>query len=927
MEFVLQTIWPTGQTMVTYQWLQAAELDQWWQWILVALICTAVLAFVIYWYRRDSVELTKQTGWALALLRLTAFVGLLLFFLQLDKRTEQRIVRNSRVAVLVDTSLSMTLAGTPSPSGVPNDTSRIQEITNLFNQSSLLEQLANDHELSVYNFDQAPRPGQLAAFTKKGAVSEELASESATADDGSLAIARQWLLAAIVGACIAALLFAVAFAGQIAGKRQWIVGGWLLLIGAVLAIVSVVVGGFAVVPETRYPMSAFLGTENINLLPQSATTDDGEEEDGSTDAPEDWTDLLAARGTQSRIGDAIKFVLDREAGAPLAGIILLTDGRNNAGIAPREVLALAQNSRVPFYVVGLGSPDSPPNVEVVEVDAPKRLYPGDPFALSGILGSSGFAGKQVTVQVLAGDVDADIAQLAIEDEKIVELPEDGSITPASFKLEPKSVGQWQYAVKIIPLQGDANRDDNIKTTQVEVIERKNRVLIIAGGPTREYQFVRNLLFRDRDVESHVMLQSGNDGSSQEAQELIFDFPADRQALSRYDAVLAFDADWTQIPESAVAGLEQWVAEQAGGFLLVAGSVEMPKWLARSASAVTSSNLRGLSPVVLERRGSALLASGRVESESAWPLTVTNDGRQTDFLWITDEAESSFELWDNFGGVHSFYSAYELKPGAKSLLTFSDPTAALDGQPPIYLATQFYGAGRSAYLGGGELWRIREEGDYYFDRLYTKLVRWISQGRLLLDSDRGVLLVDREKAVLGEQVMLRAVLKNERYEPLLQSEVVVRLTDPVQNNVPITLRPLPDGSQPGVYSGQFSVLVPGDYTAQLQLDGIGSDEVLTASVRATVPALEMQNAERNDKLLQTLAVDSGGKYWPGIDLALQNNESGRPELLAAITAQDQVAYLPGTPDREFQLRWLGWLMTLIAVSLTLEWFTRRLHRLA
>ena len=26
---------PYGQTLVTYQWLRANELDQWWQWILV----------------------------------------------------------------------------------------------------------------------------------------------------------------------------------------------------------------------------------------------------------------------------------------------------------------------------------------------------------------------------------------------------------------------------------------------------------------------------------------------------------------------------------------------------------------------------------------------------------------------------------------------------------------------------------------------------------------------------------------------------------------------------------------------------------------------------------------------------------------------------------------------------------------------------
>ncbi|MEM8735974.1 MAG: VWA domain-containing protein, partial [Planctomycetota bacterium] len=398
-------------------------------------------------------------------------------------------------------------------------------------------------------------------------------------------------------------------------------------------------------------------------------------------------------------------------------------------------------------------------------------------------------------------------------------------------------------------------------------------------------------------------------------------------------IFAFDADWTEIPESSVQALERWVAEQAGGFVLIAGSVKMPKWLARSASSITAESLRALSPVVLNRRGSALSATGRIEGETAWPVSVTPDCQVAEFLWVTDEATTSMNLWADFEGIYSYYSAFELKPAAKALLTFSDPSAASDGQPPIYLASQYYGAGRSVFIGGSELWRIRGLGDDYFDRLYTKLARWTSQGRLLLDSDRGVLLVDREKALLGDQIQLRAVLKDERFEPLVQSEVVARLIDPQGMNTPIVLRPLADGSQPGVYTGQFPILRAGDYTAQLQLGGLASDEILSTTVTAKVPALEMQRAERDDVLLRQLAVESGGKYWIGVNSVTKVDSSGEsttetPEDLAALLVpQDQVAYLPGTNDREFQLRWHAWLMIWIACCLTMEWLTRRLHRLA
>ena len=202
----------------------------------------------------------------------------------------------------------------------------------------------------------------------------------------------------------------------------------------------------------------------------------------------------------------------------------------------------------------------------------------------------------------------------------------------------------------------------------------------------------------------------------------------------------------------------------------------------------------------------------------------------------------------------------------------------------------------------------------------------------------MLLVDREQALLGDQVIVRAVLKDERYQPLIQSEVVARLIDPQRRNVPLSLKPFTDGSQPGVYTGQFPVLIPGDYAIQLQLGGIASEEVLSTSIKAKVPAIEMQRGERNDPLLAQLAAETGGRYWAGIPRALDLMEpareavvpisdKARPAIIAAITSQDQVSFLPGAPDRVFQLRWLGWLMAWIAGSLSLEWLARRLHRLA
>ena len=96
-----------GTTRTRYESARVQSFSEWWQMPLLVLVCVLVLAFVGLMYRRDSVELKPGIGILLAVLRLAAFGGLLLMYLDIQKRTETKVVHNSRVVLLVDTSLSM----------------------------------------------------------------------------------------------------------------------------------------------------------------------------------------------------------------------------------------------------------------------------------------------------------------------------------------------------------------------------------------------------------------------------------------------------------------------------------------------------------------------------------------------------------------------------------------------------------------------------------------------------------------------------------------------------------------------------------------------------------------------------------------------------------------------------------------------------
>jgi len=924
---------------VFYQWMRIEQMDQWLHWFIFACCVAGLISYVVYWYRKDWSELPKGIGWTLLMLRLLALLGILIFFFDLQKRTEQKVTRSSKLAVLVDTSLSMTMpqADDAAPEAGSSDsinTNRISAVQIAFAKSPLLKQLQERHDVHVFRFDQSARPSAIASFTKPKE------SKSNDDPDSDRVVLWRWLsrlawsgtVFAIVGGVLMGLSLVARVYGDIRAFWPYV------LMTAVIAVIS----GFVMIatsilradqlPWTSMWSATPPSVNNTMTGPNNAASGQDETQRPLEPNAVDWGSQIAAVGTESRVGDAINSILEQERGSPLAGIVVISDGRSNAGLDPLVTVSEATLQGVPIHTVGMGTAKNPLNVRVVDIEAPKRVFPGDRFRMTALLQSSGLQGRQITVQLRRRPGGQKNAGMAIEEERTLTLEADDAMSNLVFDIQPREIGSWIYEIKALPPEQDSNPIDNALESEVRVVEPKSTVLIVAGGPTREYQFVRNLLYRDNTVQSHVLLQTSGPGVSQEARKMLTEFPRTRTEMSQYDCVIGFDADWSALDTEQVENLEKWISEQAGGLVIVAGPVSTPKWAGSQGNGNRKAEiLRNLTPLVMNTRGARLVSIGRFESETAWPLSFPNDAWQTDFIQVAKSLEDSRKAWERFRGVYSFYACYEPKPGATPIAYFSDPTTSMSGKQPIYLATHFYGAGRVAFQGGGEFWRLREVGEEYFDTYYTKLVRWAGQGRLLRDSDRGILLLDKQQATVGEQVMVRAVLRDAQFQPTILPDAQARIVDPSGRSTPLILAPIPDPSQPGVYLGQFFTKATGTYEVQLPVGGLADQELLSQQVSVRVPALEIQRPQRNDPLLSELASRTGGKYWVGMDSIVPSSDEAKETtvspLALSIESRDQTNYLPGAPDREFQQRLMGILMALIVGCLSMEWLIRRLSKLA
>ncbi len=916
------------QTLQTFRLARIAMLDEWWHWLVLGAIIALVIGYVAWMYRRDGVELSRTKRLMLTLLRLTAFAGILVFFLQPEKRADRQVTRPSRAIVLVDTSQSMGLSG-GDPSASATSISRSEQAIAGLKDGTLVPELRQKHEVIVYRFDQGAKPTEVAALPRLPSESEQNSPEQNRVDSYFQTVREAHLLMMIAAGVLGlALLAGLVHWFMLRPARGAAQESWAQLIAMVAMIVAVVLVAVANLRSPEVPWRVLVGLQppsSSDLVAESTTTETtGEPE---TSAPTiDWAVELLPRGAETRLADAVRAIIDKERGGPIAGIVLVTDGGQNAGVEATVAITEAQDAAIPVYAIGLGSDKLPQNVKLVDITAPQRVYPGDEFALTAFVQGSGLAGMQAELRLFSGDADAPPEKLTedVSQQRTLRLGEDSDVTPVAFQLRPADQGRRQYQVRVSTRSPDQDPRDNQRSVTVEVVDRKNKVLLMAGGPLREFRFLRNQLHRDKDTVVDVYLQTGKPEVAQEANKLLFEFPSSEQDLFSYDCIVAFDPDWEALDEVQMQLLERWVAEKAGGLVVIAGPVHTAQWAGRRRSDKRFETIKALYPVSFYTSTSAALNLGRTGGEAAWPLQFTREGQEAEFLWLEDDAIASEAAWQSFDGVFGYFAVKDPKPGAKVFARFADPDTSIDNELPIYMAGHFYGAGRVFFQASGEMWRLRAVDESYFETYYTKLLRWVSQGRLMQDSSRGTLLVDKERCLLGEPVIVQAILTDAQRQPLALPTVPVTLVMPDGQRKAWELTRVAEAARPGTYAAQFTTTQLGDYRLELRIpDSI--DELLSRQVRVDAPKREIERPQRNDALLNEITAKTDGEYYIGFDDATSGR--GRPPLARLIEPQDQLTIIPGTPDRDFDRRLMTWLMGLIVGLLSVEWLTRRLSKLA
>ncbi len=347
-------------------------------------------------------------------------------------------------------------------------------------------------------------------------------------------------------------------------------------------------------------------------------------------------------------------------------------------------IALARDSRqsVKIATVGVGGLERPSNLVVAEVRAPsevrynRELAKQDPFEIVAFVRGDELAGQEATVELLRQAADADPDTATVLGSTQVHLPDDGRPVEVRFPQEPDAAGAFRFIVRARPVDRvtEYRMDDNERDATVTFSERNTAVLIVAGGPMRDYHFVRNLLHRSATVDVDVWLQTVTPEElpsvSQDSDDLLASFPPrfpERPIVERlppgdrspktYDVVIAFDADWSALSKENREALSKWIERQRGGLILMAGDVFTPL-LADATGDLAQ--IRDLYPVLLSNR--FLLEMTDAEANRPYPPEFTESGRAAGFLQLADDPDAAAKIWQAFEGVYRTFPTRSERPG-------------------------------------------------------------------------------------------------------------------------------------------------------------------------------------------------------------------------------------------------------------------------
>lgn len=610
---------------------------------------------------------------------------------------------------------------------------------------------------------------------------------------------------------------------------------------------------------------------------------------------------LEAEGGATDLARALNQAASEFRDMPLAGIVVVTDGADNANLGSNEIMnatAYLQTQKIPVYAVGVGQKQIDRDIEILKVSTSKTVTTGSVTDLFVTVRAFGYAGKTVDLEIKEG------ARI-IKTER-VQFGRDGDTQRINLTLSPDAPGLYEYTARIAPQASEMIPENNQRRFLVDNRFRTARVLYVEGYPRKEFKFIRRALEDDPQIQLASIVRISHDGrlyrqGITSEQELRDGYPKTQKELFGYDAIIFGDIEAAWFTPEQLKFTEEFVSIRGGGFLMLGGEQSFTE------GGYGNTPIEDMLPVQLSG-GRSPWGTGPVDR--VFQMDLTPEGRAHPLMRIAQTPEESRQRWKSLAKLTGYTRVVAAKPGATVLGV--DPSAdPLEGSN-IILAIQRYGKGRSMAFTTASSWRwqmLMPSTDLTHQRFWQQMARWLA----LSAPNQVVLTLDKDAYAEQEPVPITAHVLDETYEPVNDASVWAQVTGPTGQAEPVELEW--DFGADGTYRAQYHPKLSGMHRVEIF---VRSPAAITASdqggfsVAASVA--EYTNPTLHENTLKRLADSTGGRY-----MTLEETR----ELVDMIPPVKQTSSMV----IEHDLRDVPPLFAMIFLLLALEWFLRRRHGLA
>jgi uncharacterized membrane protein len=556
-----------------------------------------------------------------------------------------------------------------------------------------------------------------------------------------------------------------------------------------------------------------------------------------------------------------------------------------------DALLASKAEALPVFTVGVGQETLQHDIQIGRVSTPRTALKGTSLLVDAVVTQTGYAGQTVSLDV--------------EDEgrivgsQPVKLPADGDPVSVRVRFTADKAGPRLFRLKVAPQPGEAVTQNNQRDVQIDVRDRKERILYYEGEPRFEMKFTRQAIRDDQNLELVTLARTAENKyfrfDIKAPEELVAGFPKTREELFEYRGIVLGTVEASAFTADQLRMIAEFVDVRGGGLLLLGG----PRSFAEGGYVGTP--LSEVMPVVMERSGAGL---------AHLKVHPTRAGEAHAVTQLGDTEQASADRWKTMPGLTTVNLIEAIKPGATTLLSGTDDRR----RERVVMAFERYGRGKSIAFPVQDSWiwqmdaTMRVE-DQTHENFWRQLLRWTVAD--VPDKVETRPITDRVEP--GQPVTLTADVVDPRFVELNDANVVAHVTSPAGKTSAVPLQWT--GEKSGQYRAVFPTSEAGWYEAKVEAtrDGKSVGTAVT-HIRTAPDDAEYFDAAMHAPLLKRIAQDTGGRFYQADKISTLPEDlkySGRG--VTAVEERD-LWHMPAL------------LLTLIG-TLCAEWGLRRYWRLA